>query len=135
MSLPWYKEGLRFKCTGCGKCCTGFPGYVWLTEEDIDRLAKKFELPRAEFLYHYTRQVGKRYSLKEKGRDHCCILLENKKICTAYEARPKQCRTFPWWTENLENRDTWNQVKRHCEGIDAEDAPLVSCEEIQKQMN
>ena len=20
---PWYKDGLRFKCTGCGDCCTG----------------------------------------------------------------------------------------------------------------
>ena len=31
----WYKDGLRFECTGCGKCCSGFPGFVWVTEEEM----------------------------------------------------------------------------------------------------
>ena len=26
----WYHLGLRFQCTGCGDCCTGAPGYVWI---------------------------------------------------------------------------------------------------------
>jgi hypothetical protein len=36
---PWYKDGLRFTCTGCGDCCTGAPGYVWVNKEEIEALA------------------------------------------------------------------------------------------------
>ena len=36
---PWYKEGLRFKCTECGKCCTGAPGYVWVNKEEVAEMA------------------------------------------------------------------------------------------------
>ena len=39
MSEPWFKDGLRFTCTGCGDCCSGAPGFVWVSEEDIERLA------------------------------------------------------------------------------------------------
>ena len=27
MSEPWYQDGLQFRCTRCGNCCTGAPGY------------------------------------------------------------------------------------------------------------
>ena len=30
-SPEWYRDGLRFECTRCGACCTGAPGYVWVT--------------------------------------------------------------------------------------------------------
>ena len=46
----WYKEGLKFKCTECGLCCTKEPGYVWLTDEDINTLSEGLELSRKEFL-------------------------------------------------------------------------------------
>ena len=36
---PWYAEGLKFQCTGCGDCCTGAPGYVWVNQAEIDALA------------------------------------------------------------------------------------------------
>ena len=35
-ATPWYKDGLRFQCTGCGDCCTGGPGYVWVNQAEID---------------------------------------------------------------------------------------------------
>ena len=28
-----------FQCTGCGDCCTGAPGFVWVNKEDIAALA------------------------------------------------------------------------------------------------
>ena len=36
---PWYAEGLKFTCTQCGNCCTGGPGFVWISREEIRRLA------------------------------------------------------------------------------------------------
>ena len=38
-SQRWYKDGLQFECTGCGDCCTGEPGYVWVSEQEIQNLA------------------------------------------------------------------------------------------------
>ena len=44
-NTPWYADGLPFTCTQCGDCCTGDPGYVWVTDEvmqffDGDELLK-----------------------------------------------------------------------------------------------
>ena len=135
MSDPWYKEGLRFKCTGCGKCCTGAPGYVWLDEDDIERLAKRLNLPRDAFLKRYTRQVGSRTSLIEDPHNYDCVFLKDKKICTLYEDRPKQCKTFPFWKAAIESPKAWEKTKEVCEGIDHPDAPLISLEEIQNQLD
>ena len=42
---PWYAEGLRFKCTECGQCCTGAPGYVWVNEEEVAFVVAKIVAP------------------------------------------------------------------------------------------
>ena len=43
--MAWYRDGLRFECTQCGKCCTGAPGYVWLTIPEIYRIAEFLGIP------------------------------------------------------------------------------------------
>lgn len=129
----WYKNGLRFKCTECGKCCTGSPGFVWLEEEDITRLTKRLNISREIFLKQYTRQIQGRYSLIEHPKNYDCIFLKEKKTCRVYEDRPKQCQTFPFWKEVLESKEAWEQTKRQCEGIDHPDAPCISAEEIKKK--
>jgi Fe-S-cluster containining protein len=134
LSDVWYKEGLRFKCTGCGKCCTGAPGYVWLDEEDIERLAMKLNLSKETFLKTYTRQVGSRISLCEDPQNYDCTFLKEGKFCSVYQDRPKQCQTFPFWKEVLSSAQEWNETKALCEGIESEDAPLIPLEEIQKQL-
>lgn len=128
---PWYKEGLRFHCTGCGQCCTGPAGYVWLTPSDIDEIASFLQISKESFLRRYTRAVHGRISLLERrhlGNFDCIFLKEAK--CQIYPVRPKQCRAFPWWPENLRNRAAWRKCAERCEGVDHPDAPLVSHEEI-----
>ena len=41
MPRLWYRDGLQFECTQCGNCCTGDPGYVWVTPEEIKAIAAK----------------------------------------------------------------------------------------------
>ena len=134
--LPWYKEGLRFKCTECGKCCSGQPGFVWTTLEEIKVMAAALNLPEKIFKMRFIRNRGNRLALVEKknaqgGRD--CIFLKDNK-CTIYQARPKQCRIFPWWRENLNTPESWKIASSFCEGINSK-APLVPLSEIEQSLN
>jgi Fe-S-cluster containining protein len=129
---PWFSEGLRFKCTGCGKCCTGSPGYVFLSPTDLERLADHFALSTTEFAAKYTYKVDEKLSLLDRpGSDHCIFLKD--KQCTVYEARPSQCRTFPWWIQFLETSAQWEEAGKRCEGINHPDAPVVPSLTIQQQ--
>jgi len=125
MTKPWFHDGLKFKCTGCGKCCTGSDGYVFLSPSDLIRLANHFKLSVTEFIDQYTRIVdGHCCLLDAPGSDKCFFLKENK--CAIYEARPVQCSTFPWWLHNLESPENWKSAATHCEGIDHADAVHIS---------
>jgi Fe-S-cluster containining protein len=113
--LPWFRDGLSFECTRCGACCTGAPGYVWVDAEEIARLAEHLHQTIEQFTKRYIRRVGDRFSLIERpGGD--CIFWDKKAGCTVYPARPVQCRTWPFWPENLESPEDWTRVKRVCPG-------------------
>ena len=124
----WYKNGLKFSCTQCGKCCTGMPGAAWMTLDEIEALAQFLNISLNEVVQKYLRKIDGRWALKEKGDNYDCIFLQDKK-CTVYPVRPKQCRTFPWWPQNLESEKSWSETARYCEGI-RDDADIVPYEEI-----
>jgi len=111
---PWYREGLQFTCTGCGDCCTGDPGYVWVGRGEIEALARFLGLSIDDFGKRYLRKVGSRYSLTEKPNGDCVFY---DRGCTVYPTRPGQCRSFPFWSENLKSRKTWDNVAAACPGM------------------
>lgn len=114
MSPPWYREGLRFSCTRCGRCCT-IAGYVWVDEREIARLAGRLGLSVDEFGRRHLRRVGSRTSLVEKA-GHECVFWSAREGCTVYEDRPRQCRTFPFWPENVAAPEDWRAVVEECPG-------------------
>ena len=124
---PWYDDGLAFTCTRCGACCTGAPGYVWVNDEEIARLAEfRGETPD-QFGGKFLRRVSGRISLLEKpGGD--CIFWDTQVGCTVYPARPAQCQTWPFWPENIETPEDWDGVQGTCPG--AGQGRLYSIEEI-----
>jgi Fe-S-cluster containining protein len=130
---PWYAEGLRFKCTGCGDCCTGGPGYVWVNQAEIDALATRLEMSSTAFEKAYVRQVGVRRTLKElKNRNYDCVFLDPQtRRCTVYEDRPRQCRTWPFWDSNLKSPEAWEAACEACPG--SGQGKLYSIELIQEQ--
>lgn len=132
--MNWYSEGLRFKCTGCGQCCTGEPGYVWISPEEITTIATHLGISEAKFLQTYTRSIFGRRSLREDLVSFDCVFLKGRQ-CQIYPARPLQCRTFPWWKENLTSPEAWKEVARRCEGVDHKDASIVSLETIELEKN
>ncbi len=78
MSDPWFHDGLKFTCTGCGDCCTGEPGYVWVNKAEIAALAGALGVDVAEFERRYVRKVGIRKSLIEWGNGDCIFFHRRK---------------------------------------------------------
>ncbi len=135
---PWYADGLRFSCTSCGNCCTGPPGYVWFTPKEGQQIAKLLGLDEEQFLKQYARKIKQRYSLREHktSRGFDCVFLDResvsgKAVCSIYDARPTQCRTWPFWPENLRTKQAWQSSKKHtpCPGMDT--GPLFTQQEIE----
>lgn len=131
----WYDEGLRFECTQCGNCCTGPPGAVWFTEKEGRAMAKKLNISVDVFYRKYARKIGSKWSLTERvvaGKYDCALLNRASHIssCSVYEARPAQCRTWPFWKENLDSEDAWKQAKKMtpCPGMGT--GPLIPIESI-----
>jgi len=66
------------------------------------------------------RKVNARYSLIEKQPSKDCIFLSKNgqsKGCEIYPVRPLQCRTWPFWRENLSSENVWTQTGRDCPGM------------------
>jgi len=121
---PWYADGLKFKCTQCGNCCTGPPGFVWFDEEEAIAIADHLGLSVDEFHKRYCKKKYGRWTLDEVSRKHGfdCIFLrrdeQGRGLCSIYPVRPTQCRTWPFWPENLRSPRAWRRASRHCPGID-----------------
>jgi hypothetical protein len=131
MPKPWYWAGLSFQCTACGKCCSGQPGYVWVDQEEIQRMAQAMQLTEEEFRKRYVRRVGSRYSLKEYPDGDCILLDPKERHCLVYAARPIQCRTWPFWSSNLKSPESWQETCEICPG--AGKGSLYSLEQIEIQ--
>lgn len=117
---------MRFKCQeSCGgKCCTanwnGKASFVFLTYTDIRRLMRFLKKPPSEFVEYgeftstrFTDKTTHQYFLKNNVPS-CQFLKDGK--CSVYEARPTQCRTFPFWPENME-ANNWEKLVEFCPGI------------------
>lgn len=129
---PWYKEGLSFQCTQCGNCCTGFEGYVWVNDEEIAQIAAHLGRPVDEVREEHTRPAGKRVTLREVGSNHDCTFFDPvRRGCTIYEARPRQCRTWPFWNSNIATPGAWSEIQQLCPG--AGKGNFFSLEEIEAQ--
>ncbi len=112
----WYAEGLRFECTQCGDCCSGAEGYVWVNQAEIDSMAERVGLTPLDFEKSYVKRVGVRRSLKERQIGDCVLLDEETRKCTAYEQRPRQCKTWPFWDSNLRSKKAWEEAAEACPG-------------------
>jgi|SRR5579884_1118751 len=131
MTQPWYQDGLRFTCSRCGHCCTGEPGYVWVNDEEIADLAAAVAEPVERFVRLYTRRVGQERSLRERSNGDC-VFYDRKLGCTVYAARPRQCRTWPFWESNVQSPEAWQHTCEVCPG--SGEGELISAEEITRRL-
>ena len=127
----FWHDGLRFECQGSGKCCTsrGEYGFIYLTLEDRQRLAESLNLTTSAFTRTYCQKTEDHFHLKNPDQD--CGFLKGRQ-CSVYNARPIQCRTWPFWSENMHSR-VWNEeVASFCPGVGK--GRLYSRGEIERSM-
>ena len=121
----WYQDGLDFQCAQCGRCCGGSPGVVWIDDLEIRRIAAHLAIDPADMWGPILRRVlwsggWSRVSLTERGNGDCVFLKRGpngERACTIYDLRPQQCRTWPFWAENLASRAAWDRLAVGCPGM------------------
>ena len=130
IAVPFYADGFRFDCTRCQRCCRIEPGFVFLSREDIARLAAHLGVAEADVERDYCREVDaggvRRLSLTEQ-KNYDCVFWRDAG-CTVYDGRPTQCQSFPFWSANVESAEGWQAVGESCPGVDR--GPLRSAMEI-----
>lgn len=117
---PFSFEGSA--CEGCGgKCCVGESGYVFVSIDEMQKIASFLALEFESFTKSYVRKVGYRFSFIEKPYQNAlaCVFFDtDSKQCSIYAHRPKQCRTYPFWEahKNLDKNDL-QTLCNECKGI------------------
>jgi len=123
MSAIMTQDGFSYSfnplaCGNCeGRCCTGESGYIYVTKTEIENIAKLLEMDVREFVNKYLFKKMYKYSIKEKqnGDSYECIFYnKSSNGCTIYDARPLQCKTFPFWDYYKTRVD---ELKLECPGI------------------
>ncbi len=122
---------MKFECQeSCGgKCCKvpqDRPTFVFLTSEDRSRLFKfmggiegvdvqDYAVKLPFNWTRFTKRKGYQWVLLQPN--HKCVFLDDKGKCKVYEARPTQCRTFPFWPEIFRDHKEWEAFTEYCPGI------------------
>jgi len=131
---PWYIAGLAFECIQCGTCCSGpQEGYIWINCSETTLVAEYLAITAEELRQKYLKRIGRRITIIEEPDTKNCPFLTDVKDgrgCAIYPVRPNQCRTWPFWPENLAGPDDWNTAAVKCPGINR--GKLYTFEEIEK---
>jgi Fe-S-cluster containining protein len=121
----FFDRGLRFACVRCGRCCTGEPGTVYVAADEIGPIAAHLDLPPAQLIAEMLYPFRDSFSLRETASGACALFDGG---CRIYPVRPRQCRSYPFWFDNLRSQYRWKQAAAQCPGIGQ--GPLYTRAEI-----
>jgi uncharacterized protein len=110
----FFDAGIRFQCQQCGSCCTGEPGTIYVTPDEIKALAAHLRLDVEAFTRRYLYPFQDSFSIGEHADGRCLFYDDG---CTIYPLRPHQCRTYPFWFSNLRSEERWRAIRKACPGI------------------
>ena len=111
------EKGLRFSCIdGCSRCCRG-DGYVWVSENEIAEIAALLKVDRELFKREYTVRRNDKHILKDRRNITECIFLTEEGKCSVYDARPIQCRIYPFWPRIILDKELFNYEYLQCPGL------------------
>ena len=108
------KVSFSFSCTQCGRCCRE-EGFVFFSRETIRKAARIVNLSVNEFTARYLIQTKLGFAHHVKEGSACAFLMKNR--CTINDVKPKQCATFPYWTEYVDSQGNLKGFDRKCKGV------------------
>ena len=151
------ENGIEFSCQMCGSCCRGFEeGEIYIYQDDILRLTQSLNITKKSELRKFAKQYlkvindsffwkepgatrGKTFRFKSLGfkfsgdDEHCRFLKDNG--CSVHEARPFQCRCFPFWQMLVSSRKNFINYSKKCPGLKVLKGRYYSKEEILEWAN
>ena len=103
------KIGGTIECTDCGRCCKQLK--PTLSKKDQQRLADRLTITveqlREKYLVYDEADDGPQWRIKVAP----CPFQEDNK-CMVYEARPENCRNYPYLHEPDFTCRTWGIIER-----------------------
>jgi Fe-S-cluster containining protein len=106
---------MRFECqTGCTKCCEQ-EGFVYLTEDDIPRLAGFLKVSVEAFEQRYVYRTRNQRRLRVPRHAQCEFLKDGG--CSVHAVKPLQCAAFPFWPGLVGNKKNWRLTGEWCPGV------------------
>lgn len=113
---------MRFQCQrGCIRCCEQ-SGHVFVSRDDIARLAAHLGMTRTEFRRRYVCGPPSQLRLRKPRGKQCRFLLADG--CSVHSVKPLQCSAFPFWPEVMASPSERRQVASYCPGMNR--GPLVN---------
>ena len=108
---------------------------MYLRPQDAQLLANHHGMEVSDWLERDCSQtIDGRYILKSDQYTDICIYLDEEKKCTVYEVRPAQCKSFPFWAENVRSDRSWKLTVNSCPGLDSEEAFIIDGNTIRKKI-
>ena len=126
-------QGRRFSCTQCGNCCVK-DGLVYVHPSEVETMAKHLDISVGSFWAKFKVRYdssSEQPVLEAKDGLGCPLLSETRR-CRVHEVKPMQCRSFPFWSDLLEDETAWDYAKQDCPGMDASEGRLYSTAEIRQ---
>ena len=113
--VPDLGKAVRFQCQpGCIRCCDK-KGFVYITEDDLTRLAAFLGMTPNDFETRFVYRTRRTLRLRAPRRGHCHFLTPTG--CSVHPAKPTQCRAYPFWPEILSSHARWLAESQSCPGI------------------
>ena len=124
----WEKEPLRFECqSDCFKCCAK-PGIVYFDRAAIKNAARIIKISTERFKKGFLKLDNGQWVHEVESGNPCSFLTPEG--CAIHNGKPLQCRSYPFWHENMTSKSMWKFVGAFCPGIGI--GPSVSIATIRK---
>jgi Fe-S-cluster containining protein len=116
MDIQWWeKKPVRFECQpDCFKCCAK-PGFVYMNQKDVRQAAEFLNLSQKRFKSEFLKKQYDMWYIEVEDDNPCPFLTFEG--CAIHEAKPVQCKTYPFWRENMETPKHWELTASFCPGI------------------
>lgn len=106
------------------------PGFVYISDTELSKIASHLGEKIQDLIARLKLQREDHRWMIDANDGNGCPLLDANKSCSVHPVKPKQCATFPFWPELLDDAAEWDAAKRYCPGIDATQGKIYTRGEI-----